>query len=439
MRQKTVFALSGAAAVGAILAIAAVVTQPRVETSAGNGAPVFPGLAEKLQANLKSVVIRHAGGTISLDRDGNAFHFRERANYPADPQKVVDLVVDIARLTKLESKTNQPDRYARLDLQDPTEKGSNAKQEASGGASCPVSWDSNSFVPGTLVLMADGSCKKIEDLRKGEFVLATDPTTGKSGARKVTQVRTKVSKRTMVEVSDSSGGKIKVTDEHPFWVESEKRWVNAIDLKPTYRFLAADNRPAEISGTRTWSGIEKVHNFAVDELHTYYVASSQESAPVLVHNEDARKSNGNPCGPTVFMTPDDPVQKSIPRQKSLKGFGDYHDVWIHGNIDAVSPDYDSAESNNNTIKARSLARAIRASSNYPGGPVRLCSCNTGSARGSFAQHLANALGQNVLAPEGYLYVWPDGGHNIGPDGAPLKKNGDSGGRWKMFRPEERRR
>ncbi|MGE3334090.1 MAG: DUF4340 domain-containing protein [Rhodospirillaceae bacterium] len=128
MRQKTVFALAGAAVAGAVLAIAAVITQPRVETSSGNGAPVFPGLAEKLQENLKSVVIRHAGGTISLDRDGNTFHYRERANYPADPQKVVDLVVDIARLTKLEGKTNQPDRYARLDLQDPTEKGSNAKQ-----------------------------------------------------------------------------------------------------------------------------------------------------------------------------------------------------------------------------------------------------------------------------------------------------------------------
>jgi hypothetical protein len=128
MRQKTVFALAGAAAVGAVLAIAAVVTQPRVETSAGNGEPVFPGLVDKLQDNLKSVVIRHAGGTVSLDRDGNVFHYRERANYPTDPQKVVDLVVDIARLTKLESKTNQPDRYARLDLQDPAEKGSNAKQ-----------------------------------------------------------------------------------------------------------------------------------------------------------------------------------------------------------------------------------------------------------------------------------------------------------------------
>lgn len=128
MRQKTIFALAGAAAIGAVLAVTAVMTQPRVETSAGNGEAVFPGLAAKLESNLKSVVIRHAGGVISLDRDGNAFHYRERANYPADPQKVVDLVVDIARLTKLESKTNQPDRYARLDLQDPTEKGSNAKQ-----------------------------------------------------------------------------------------------------------------------------------------------------------------------------------------------------------------------------------------------------------------------------------------------------------------------
>ncbi len=128
MRQNTIFGLTAAAGLGAVLAIAAVFTQPRVETAAGNGQPVFPGLIDKVQANLKSVVIRHAGGTISLDRDGNVFHYRERANYPADGQKVVDLVVDIARLTKLESKTSQPERYARLDLQDPTEKGSNAKQ-----------------------------------------------------------------------------------------------------------------------------------------------------------------------------------------------------------------------------------------------------------------------------------------------------------------------
>ena len=128
MKQKTVLALAGAAAMASILAAATIIAQPRVQTSAGNGEPVFPGLIDKLQQDLKSVVIQHAGGTISLDRDGNVFRYRERANYPADSQKVVDLVVDIARLTRLESKTSLAERHARLDLQDPIEKGSNAKQ-----------------------------------------------------------------------------------------------------------------------------------------------------------------------------------------------------------------------------------------------------------------------------------------------------------------------
>jgi hypothetical protein len=128
MRQQTVFALAGAAAVAAVLTIGTILVQPRVQTAESSAEPVFPGLIDKVQENLKTIVIRSASGTISLDRDGNVFRFRERANYPADTQKVIDLVVGITRLTKLESKTSQPDRYARLDLGEPTEKGSNAKQ-----------------------------------------------------------------------------------------------------------------------------------------------------------------------------------------------------------------------------------------------------------------------------------------------------------------------
>jgi hypothetical protein len=169
--------------------------------------------------------------------------------------------------------------------------------DKASGAACSLASRlgvTNSFVPGTLVLMADGSRKKIENLRAGEYVLAKDPVTGRSGARKVTDVRTKISLRTMVELTDSSGGKVKATDEHPFWVESEKRWVKAVDLKPSYRFLTADNRSAEVTGTRSWSGIQKVHNFTVDGLHTYFVASSREAAPLLVHNEEWRPTE-NEC------------------------------------------------------------------------------------------------------------------------------------------------
>jgi hypothetical protein len=39
---------------------------------------------------------------------------------------------------------------------------------------------SNSFVPGTAVLLADGSSKPIEKLEVGDVVVATDPETGKN-------------------------------------------------------------------------------------------------------------------------------------------------------------------------------------------------------------------------------------------------------------------
>jgi hypothetical protein len=43
----------------------------------------------------------------------------------------------------------------------------------------------SSFIPGTKVLMADGSHKAIEDLKVGEKVLATDPQTGETTAEPV--------------------------------------------------------------------------------------------------------------------------------------------------------------------------------------------------------------------------------------------------------------
>ncbi|MEV0702879.1 hypothetical protein AB0I53_33860 [Saccharopolyspora sp. NPDC050389] len=61
-----------------------------------------------------------------------------------------------------------------------------------GGGSMPPrlpdSCEPNSFVPGTQVLMADGSAKPIEEIREGEEVLATDPVTGETTSRRVTLV-----------------------------------------------------------------------------------------------------------------------------------------------------------------------------------------------------------------------------------------------------------
>ena len=151
----------------------------------------------------------------------------------------------------------------------------------------------NSFTGDTVVLMADGTSRPIEDVRAGDTVKATDPTTGESGDRRVTDVIVGEGEKNLVEITVDVGGtteKVTATDGHPFWVEGLDRWVNAADLEPGYRFETADHRPAEVASTRAWTQYQRVFNLTVDELHTYYVGFGR--TPVLVHNCD---DPGCPC------------------------------------------------------------------------------------------------------------------------------------------------
>ncbi|MFI9455914.1 polymorphic toxin-type HINT domain-containing protein [Amycolatopsis sp. NPDC052450] len=162
--------------------------------------------------------------------------------------------------------------------------------ESSGGSA--TSCVSNSFDPNTLVVMGDGSRKPIKDVRVGDKVLAKDPTTGRSAVRVVTDARSHASQRTLVEVGVASGagrGSVVATDEHPFWVESEKRWSNAVDLKAGHRLETGDHRDATVTGTRSWSETRRVYNLTVDGDHTYYVLAGQ--TPVLTHNCGGSKSS----------------------------------------------------------------------------------------------------------------------------------------------------
>ncbi|PIB09219.1 hypothetical protein B1C81_13205, partial [Streptomyces sp. HG99] len=96
----------------------------------------------------------------------------------------------------------------------------------------------NSFVPGTLVLMADGSTQPIEELELGDEVLATDPETGETRPEKVTAtILGKGSKHLVkitVDMDGEKGGEtasITATDGHPFWVPELGEWIEATDLK----------------------------------------------------------------------------------------------------------------------------------------------------------------------------------------------------------------
>ncbi|WP_433297556.1 polymorphic toxin-type HINT domain-containing protein [Actinoplanes sp. CA-030573] len=157
----------------------------------------------------------------------------------------------------------------------------NVAKEAAG--SC------NSFATGTLVLMADGSTKRIEDVKVGDKVVATDPTTGKTGIRAVTALIVGVGKKQMVEltvdVDGAKGGKtatIDATDGHPFWAPDLHRWVAAGDLKHGSMLRTGAGTFVQVTATKSWTATREVHNLTVDGIHTYYVVAA--GTAVLVHN-----------------------------------------------------------------------------------------------------------------------------------------------------------
>ncbi|MGO1055272.1 polymorphic toxin-type HINT domain-containing protein [Crossiella sp. CA198] len=175
------------------------------------------------------------------------------------------------------------------------------------GGSCPT----RSFVPGTRVLLADGSSKPIEEIRIGDRVQAADPETGESGTRAVVGTVTTESVKRLVTVTvDTDGdrgeatGSVVATDNHPFWVDNQGRWVHAGELKFGDQVLDASGARAAVMSTTERLAIQRVHNLTVDGIHTYYVVAGK--APLLAHNCDGEVVRHGPMneGPLDAQTAD---------------------------------------------------------------------------------------------------------------------------------------
>ncbi|TDB77119.1 sugar-binding protein, partial [Actinomadura sp. KC216] len=173
----------------------------------------------------------------------------------------------------------------------------------------------SSFVPGTKVLMADGSKKPIEKVKTGDQVMATDPATGETRAEPVLATITSKGDKKLVQITISTdaqalpwapgdkpertslvlderkqpkSGMVIATDSHPFWVAGDiNKWVEAADLKPGMWLRTSAGTYVQVTATDHWTTrYQRVHNLTVAGPHTYHVLARQSS--VLVHN----------CGPT---------------------------------------------------------------------------------------------------------------------------------------------
>ncbi|WP_405487634.1 ricin-type beta-trefoil lectin domain protein [Streptomyces sp. NBC_00096] len=148
----------------------------------------------------------------------------------------------------------------------------------------------NSFTTGSLVLMADGTAKPIEEIEIGDKVQASDPETGEAAPKDVTATIRGDGSKNLVEITidtdadtGSTSGTITATDKHPFWVPDMASWVDAKDLQPGQWLQTSAGTHVQIKAVKQWTQqLATVHNLTVADVHTYYVLAG--TTPVLVHN-----------------------------------------------------------------------------------------------------------------------------------------------------------
>lgn len=184
----------------------------------------------------------------------------------------------------------------------------------------------NSFVPGTLVLLADGTEKPIEEVEVGDLVYATDPVTGRTEAKPVTATIDGSEEYTLIEITVasetavdghplSSGnaasfGLVVATAGHPFWVDSNTSWTDAVELQPGDRLTAHSANSVHVVATTMVVGTLPVHNLTVADIHTYYVIAGK--TPVLAHNCGALRINEGPVPEKVITVLDRVDAKGSP-------------------------------------------------------------------------------------------------------------------------------
>jgi len=99
-------------------AIFALAAGDRMASPVPPGERALPGLAAKL-GELAWVRLSHGAAKIDFAAIGGRWAVVEKGNYPAAPGKLRQVLLGLADLTLVEPKTDRPELFARLDLDDP--------------------------------------------------------------------------------------------------------------------------------------------------------------------------------------------------------------------------------------------------------------------------------------------------------------------------------
>ena len=118
MQKRHLIPLAAATVVLVALAIVTLSLGDRGVSRASPGERAFPALAGKL-GDITSIMVSRNGSTMTFIRDGDSWLVAEKGNYPANAGKISQMVRALADLTLVEAKTQKPDLYPRLEVEDP--------------------------------------------------------------------------------------------------------------------------------------------------------------------------------------------------------------------------------------------------------------------------------------------------------------------------------
>lgn len=110
------------AAMAAVVATAISLTkQQDVEQTVAAGGKMIPGLLETVNS-AEALSIRSSAGTLTIQRGETGWSLAERNGYAVRPDRVRSVLIGLANLEKLEPKTQSPNHYAALGVEDPEGK-----------------------------------------------------------------------------------------------------------------------------------------------------------------------------------------------------------------------------------------------------------------------------------------------------------------------------
>jgi hypothetical protein len=195
---------------------------------------------------------------------------------------VVGDVVWVAKLAKAGTVAVGLGRAGEAaDFAKPAGEGADLKTALEDAFSAP---EGCGCFPGDTGVATPHGLVAIDRLHIGDRVLAEDPATHRVEPERVQAVIDDGIKPLMT-VSLSDGSSLKVTTNHPFYVDSGPgitgpQWVQAGDLKVGDRLRTEDGQDVTVTALRYHTGYAHVYTLTVATDHDFFVGS----AGVLVHN-----------------------------------------------------------------------------------------------------------------------------------------------------------